>query len=70
MSELIDSIFDVCVLFLSNLAKFLGMTYNEVNIWIFCIIWPVFTIFLIVRVIQLKRKVNKLKSNLSDGKEE
>jgi hypothetical protein len=67
MSTLFDSIFNVCVRFLSNLAKLLGVTYNEVNVWIFCIIWPIFTIFLIVRLIQLKRKIRKLKSKIYDG---
>jgi tellurite resistance protein TehA-like permease len=67
MSILIDTIFDACVLFLSNLAKLLRMTYNEVNVWIFCVIWPIFTIFLIVRLIQLKRKIRKLKSKISNS---
>jgi hypothetical protein len=67
MNTLVDSIFNSCVLFLNNLAKLLGMTYNEINVWIFCIVWPAFTIFLIVRLIQLKRKIKKLKSKISDG---
>ncbi len=70
MNKLIDTIFGACVLFLGNLAKLLGMTYNEVNVWIFCIIWPVFTIFLIVRLIQLKRKISKLKSKISNSEKE
>ncbi len=67
MNTLIDSIFDACVRFLSNLAKLLGITYNEINVWIFCIIWPIFTIFLIVRLVQLKRKIRDLKSKISNG---
>ncbi len=67
MNTLIDFIFEACVLFLGNLAKLLGMTYNEINVWIFCVIWPIFTIFLIVRLIQSKRKIEKLKSKISDS---
>ena len=41
---MIDKVFKECVLFLLWLAKELGMTYNEVNVWIFCVIWPVITV--------------------------
>ena len=40
----IDTIFMFCVYFLQWLAKRLGMTYNEVNVWIFCVIWPIITL--------------------------
>ena len=41
---MIGKVFKGCVLFLLWLAKKLGMTYNEVNVWIFCVIWPVITL--------------------------
>lgn len=41
---MIDKIFYLCVKVLKWLAKHLGMTYNEVNVWIFCVIWPIITI--------------------------
>ena len=34
----------LCVYFLQWLAKKLGITYNEVNVWIFCVIWPLVTL--------------------------
>ena len=40
----IDQLFSLCVNFLLLVAKRVGMTYNEINIWIFCIIWPIITI--------------------------
>ena len=40
----IDQLFSLCVNFLLLVAKRVGMTYNEINIWIFCIIWPVLTL--------------------------
>lgn len=40
----IDTLFMLCVYFLQWLAKRLGMTYNEVNVWIFCVIWPIITL--------------------------
>lgn len=43
---MIDSIFDTCVGLLLYLADQLGVTYKEINVWIFVIIGPIFTIFL------------------------
>ena len=40
----IDQLFSLCVNFLLLVGKRVGMSYNEINIWIFCIIWPVLTL--------------------------
>ena len=40
----IDTIFMLCVYLLQWLAKRLGMTYNELNVWTFCVIWPIITL--------------------------
>lgn len=48
---MIDRIFYLCVHLLQWLAKKLNMTYNEVNVWIFCIIWPIITIILFILAI-------------------
>ena len=53
----IDNIFNFCVYFLYDLAKLLGITYEEINVWIFCIIWPVATLILFVEIIRLRLKV-------------
>ncbi len=45
---MIDRIFYLCVYLLCWLATELNMTYNEVNVWIFCIIWPIITIILFI----------------------
>ena len=42
--KMIDKIFMLCVHLLQWLAEKLGMTYNEVNVWIFCVIWPIITL--------------------------
>ena len=44
----IDQLFTLCVNFLLILGKKLGLSYNEVNIWIFCVIWPILTLVLFV----------------------
>ena len=50
---MIDRIFNLCVVFLLVLAKYLRMTYEEVNVWIFCVLWPIITIILFGMVIYL-----------------
>ena len=41
----VDIIFDWCVLFLIKTANQLGITYEEINVWLFVILLP--TILLI-----------------------
>jgi hypothetical protein len=57
---MIDAIFDQCVLLLVFWAGRLGMTYQAINVWIFVVIWPVFTLTLIVVVILQQLKIRKL----------
>jgi len=56
----IDYIFMMCVALLTDLAKFLGISYEEVNIWIFVVIWPILTLYMLARIFFLKRKVKLL----------
>lgn len=52
----IDTIFMLCVYFLQWLAKKLGMTYNEVNVWLFCVICPLVTLVSVLLNIYLLLK--------------
>jgi len=51
--------FNVCVYILENIAYVLGITYEEINVWIFCIIWPILTIWLSYMAFgkKIKRKI-------------
>ena len=60
----IDLVFKICVITLVDLAEVLGITYEEINVWIFVIIWPILTFYLITRNILLKKKLRKLMPNL------
>jgi hypothetical protein len=64
---MINMIFDLCVQFLIWLANGIGMTYQAVNVWIFVVIWPVFTLALIATVIAQARALHKLKSEHRAG---
>ena len=60
----IDLLFRICVITLVDLANAIGITYEEINVWIFVIIWPILTFYLITRNILLKKKLRKLTPNL------
>jgi hypothetical protein len=51
--------FNTCVYILENIAYLLGITYEEVNVWVFCIIWPILTIWLAYKAFgeKIKRKI-------------
>ena len=59
----IDLLFGICVITLVDLANAIGITYEEINVWIFVIIWPILTFYLITRNILLKKKLRKLMLN-------
>lgn len=58
----IDLVFKVCVIALVDLASLLGVSYEAINIWIFVIIWPILTIYIILRIIFLKHKLRKFQT--------
>lgn len=58
--EMIDQIFDACVLLLIFLADIFGITYKAINVWIFVVIWPTFTLLLVMLVILQQLKIRKL----------
>lgn len=57
----INSVFKWCVHLLQVWAKKLNMTYEEINIWIFCIIEPIVFIIMLVIMIRLYKRVKQLK---------
>jgi len=56
---LIDGPFKLCVIYFVHLSDLLGLTYEEINIYIFVIIWPCLTLYQTIRIIWLKRKLRK-----------
>lgn len=57
---MIETIFDQCVYLLVFLADQLGMTYKEINVWIFVFIWPVFTLVLMSLVVRQQLRIRGL----------
>ena len=59
----IDTTFDWCVRFLYIVADLLGITYEEINIWLFVIIGPLFffiSIFLNYYFLKKTKKLTKI----------
>ena len=63
---MMDQIFDWCVNVLVYWAQVFGITYKEINVWVFVILWPILTIILIGIIIEQQRTIRKL----SKGSEE
>ena len=65
MSEqFINKVFDLCVDILLYGADILGMTYNEINIWLFVIIQPLIHIIMAIWIFYLIRSNRKLRMNI------
>jgi len=57
---MMDRIFDWCVRVLVYWAGMVGITYKEINVWFFVIIWPILTIILIGVIVMQQRKIHQL----------
>ena len=55
-----DAIFDWCVAVLVYFAGIFGITYKEINVGIFVIIWPIFTLILIALVFIQHIRIQRL----------
>jgi hypothetical protein len=58
----IDVTFDWCVRLLYQVAQLFGITYEEINVWLFVIVFPVFFIgqSLLIMILLMKLKRRKL----------
>ena len=54
----IDQTFDFCVKLLIDIANMMGITYEEINVWLFVVIWPLLSLVLFAEVIRLRIKRN------------
>ena len=52
----IDIIYNYCVQLLIDSARFLGISYEEINVWLFCVIWPLLSLVLFAEVVRLRMK--------------
>ena len=57
---MMNQIFDWCVNLLIYWANVFGITYKEINVWIFVILWPLLTILLICIIVMQYRTIRRL----------
>lgn len=55
-----DQIFDWCVNVLVYWANILGLTYKEINVWVFVIVWPILTLLLVMIILWQQRQIRRL----------
>ena len=57
---MMDQIFDWCVNVLIYWAGVLGITYKEINVWVFVVIWPILTMVMFAIIIWQAKKIRRL----------
>ena len=62
-----DAIFDWCVGVLVYFAGVFGITYKEINVWVFVIIWPILTLILIASIIVQQVCIRRLQRTLQEA---
>ena len=55
---IMNKVFDQSVRFLQLASEQLGMTYEELNVWIFLIIEPFVFVILVIKIYLLTYKIN------------
>ena len=63
--ESVDIIFNWCVRLLYDWATFFGITYEEINIWVFIVIWPIITLAMATWIVLLLRQNHRLKQRVT-----
>jgi hypothetical protein len=56
--------FDWCVRVLVHYADVLGITYKEINVWIFVILWPLLTIGMTALILVQRARIRRLEARL------
>ena len=62
--EIVDFLFNLAVRWLYAWAEFFGITYEEINVWIFVISWPLSMVVSAVWITYLTLKVKRLQRRL------
>jgi hypothetical protein len=60
--EWVHTIFNWSVHALSFLARLMGISYEEINVWLFCVAWPLVTLCLVLGFIYLWRENRNLRA--------
>jgi hypothetical protein len=67
MEFIIELVFSGSVWGLIELAKLFGITYQEINVLLFLVIWPILTVIMAVANVKLWRKNQVLSRRMAKG---
>ena len=62
---IVDFLFNLAVRWLYAWAEFFGITYEEINVWIFVVSWPLSMTVSVSWITHLIFKVNRLQRRLA-----
>jgi hypothetical protein len=65
-----DAVFDWCVEILVYFAGVFGITYKEINVWVFVIIWPLVTLALVIWLMVQRAYIQRLQNLLEEKERE
>jgi len=63
-----DAIFDWCVEVLVYFAGMFGITYKEINVWVFVFIWPILTLAMSALMVWQQVRIRRLEKALQEKK--
>jgi hypothetical protein len=63
---MVDQVFNLCVDLLLWLGDLTGLGYNGINVLIFCVIWPVFTLLLMYVVYVQRKEITNIHKAMCD----
>lgn len=66
-NSLADRVFQWCVDLLVWMAGVTGTTYKEINVIIFCVIWPLLTLGLIALCVFQRAQIRRLRRETSQS---
>ena len=62
-SATINAYFSWCVHLLQDMSAWMGISYQELNVWVFVVIHPLITLLLAYWIIRLRRQLKGPKRN-------
>jgi len=65
MTHWIDFVFYSSVEALIRLARLLGITYQEINVWLFVIAWPIATLIMMLVILKLWKNNRSMAQQIS-----
>ena len=60
-NDIIDYVFKLCVVLLVDLANWLGISYEELNVWLFVIIMPTILVGQATWIVILRYQLSKVR---------